>query len=224
MVDEKQSKVCIYCGKKVSITAKWCNYCGKKLEEVFEEINTRNVQTDSLNQENSDFNNNNHNNNNYNHNNHNNLIETGEYEKYIIRLQKNLPNPELIDLPSFKEVNFYRENDIFAYVKYIPNITVDIATKYINESINSTHENFGVAGAAWAPLTVQIIVSENVNSDVIGFILRSNKMRWGITKNAIIMNAIHDLSNHSLYYKKRTAFIGFLRNSSINKFLEKFNV
>ncbi|MDR2966829.1 MAG: zinc ribbon domain-containing protein [Methanobacteriaceae archaeon] len=233
-IDGEESKFCIHCGKKVIIAAKFCFYCGKNLERDLNIVNTRNNQANKLNQEtnypeknnlkNNSFNNNPEKNNLKNNNFNNNLDQNREFGKYIIRLQKNLPNPELMDLPSFKEVNFYKINDMFAYVKYIPNISKDIANRFINESIEITAKKSGIGGSFIAPISAHILVSLNISEEIIGFILNSKKTNVGLTKSTILMSAVYDLTNHTLYYKKRTGFIGFLRNSSANGFVAKFNV
>ena len=207
---EKESKFCIHCGKKVYVIAKWCNYCGKKLEDDLNMANILEGQKNSLNQSN-DYHN-------------NNLNQSGEFEKYIIRLQSNLPNPELIDLHFFKEVNFYKVSDMFAYVKYIPNITKDAADRFIKDSTKRTGKNSGLSGSFVPPISAHIIVSTNLTDEIIRFILNSKEIKMGLTKSIILMNAVYDLSNYTLHYKNRTELIGSMRNSSANRFIEKFNV
>jgi len=198
-----ESIVCPYCDERIPKNSKVCEYC-------FGEIMDKNIDSSTLSQET----------NNLNHD----FNQNGEFEKYIIRLQQYLVNPELIDLPSFKGVYLYRESDMFAYVKYIPNISTNIANKFIEESINRTDQSSGFIENFVPPISTHVMVSENVGPEMKSFILHSKDNNLILVKNTLLMSAIYDLSNHTLYYKERNSLLGFLRNSSINKFIRKFDV
>ncbi|MCL2115237.1 MAG: hypothetical protein FWH29_03340 [Methanobrevibacter sp.] len=204
--DENESKFCAYCGKKLNISAEKCEYCGKSVIS----------HNDEEKQE---------------------ATNNFTFSEYLNKIKPLLSEHKKIDLnEQFQNVDFFYENvrkakfmgnklNIFTFVHYVPKINRELLENYFDLCAEKSDKNFfktflfGGIGTGY-DLCISLLVSENIDDDMISACLKTKKGR----KKVGFEGAIYDLTSQTLHRKKTKNIFGAVYNSFRDEFVEKFDI